>query len=247
MPGSVGRPPRKPSAFAVNMRIKLGIDKLQTDFTFEVFCRVGPYVTVNGALGHINKIGVYLSGGIDSTALLCLLLTELIDTDMLGKVQIICFTVEKDSESTYYAGRLLQKVKDHFNVSIIHVTDIPNDNSTGNIGASTIRFIKAYASNMVTYMGSNRMAPDDVRPFAQQLNIDYGYEVNTPDFSSPFLFLHKPQILDILYQLGCDDLIQYTHSCAMQKIGACGQCYACAERKWGFSALLKTDPGTLLP
>jgi 7-cyano-7-deazaguanine synthase in queuosine biosynthesis len=100
---------------------------------------------------------------------------------------------------------------------------------------------------MVTYMGINRMAPDEIRPFPQKLIIDYGWTPIGKVFSAPFLFLHKPQILDIIYQLGCEDLIPYTRSCNVQSDDPCGECYSCAERKWGFDALGKTDPGTILP
>ena len=87
------------------------------------------------------------------------------------------------------------------------------------------------------------MAPDDIRPFSQRLTVDY---VNTKTFNkvtSPFLFLHKPHIVDLIYQLGCEDVISLTQSCSAQPIGNCGTCYACAERKWGFDALGKIDTG----
>ena len=64
---------------------------------------------------------------------------------------------------------------------------------------------------------------------------------------SPFANLHKPQILDLLYKLDCDDLIPYTHSCVMTPVGTCNNCFSCDERAWGFSALGKTDPGTINP
>ena len=100
--------------------------------------------------------------------------------------------------------------------------------------------------SMTIYMGINRMAPDDIRPFEQRLKINYGNVTHGYMYIAPFLFLHKPQILDIYYKLECEDLIPYTHSCTTLKIGACGECYSCAERKWGFDALGKIDPGTVV-
>jgi 7-cyano-7-deazaguanine synthase in queuosine biosynthesis len=86
-------------------------------------------------------------------------------------------------------------------------------------------------------MGINKMAPDDIRPFKQTLKIEYGNSKYNSYYSSPFLFLHKPQIIDILYKLNCEDLIPYTQSCNTLQVGKCGECYACAERKWGFDYL----------
>lgn len=226
------------------MKLIVGPTNLQTELNFELFKKTN---AVAGRLGFVDKIGVYTSGGLDSAALLCLILTELRLTNRT-EVPVICFTIKKSDGPTYYVPRLLQKVEEHFNVKLTHVNDIPNDpipDLAGNIGVGPIKFIKDYAPNMITYMGINRMAPDDIRPFKQQLKIDYGHNKVNSMYTSPFLFMHKPQILDILYQLGCEDLIQYTKSCSALPIGACGQCYACEERAWGFHALGKTDPGTL--
>ena len=232
------------------MKLTLGPPDLQKDFEFEIFKKSGPYTTVEGRLGLINKVGVYVSGGIDSMALLCMVLTELRDTGRLESTPVICFTIAKSDGPTYYVPRLLQKVEEHFNVKLTHVNDIPNDpepDKTGDMGADAINVVRKYAPNMVTYMGINRMAPDDIRPFKQRLRIDYGYSTTSKNFSAPLLFLHKPHILDIIYQLGCGDLLPYTHSCTVLPDGACGECYSCAERKWGFDALGKIDPGTILP
>ena len=232
------------------MKLIIGPSHLKTELDFEIFRKVGSIVTVGGRLGFFNKVGVYLSGGIDSLALLCLILSDLRSAHRLKTTPVICFTVAKSDGPTYYVPRLIQKVEEHFNVTLTHVNDIPNDpdsDKTGDMAPNAVKFVSEYALNMITYMGINRMAPDDVRPFKQHLRIDYGHSIITPYFSAPFLFLHKPQILDILYQLGCEDLIPFTHTCTVLSVGACGQCYSCAERQWGFDALSKVDPGTLYP
>lgn len=228
------------------MKLTIGPANLQTEFEFEIFKKRGRFITVEGRLGHIDKVGVYVSGGLDSTTLLCLILTELRNTGM--DIPVTCFTLAKSDGPTYHASNIVNQVRKHFDITLEHVTDIPNDpipNSLGNIGIGPIRYVKNYAPNMIVYMGNNRMAPDNVRPFSQRLQVEYGHRINNPMYSSPFLFLHKPQILDIIYQLGCEDLIQYTQSCMVVPNGQCRQCYSCVERQWGFEALGKTDPGTL--
>ena len=229
------------------MKLLLGPDNLQTELEFEIFKKIGKFTTTAGRIGVINKVGVYASGGLDSTALLCLILSELQNINR-HDIPVICFTIKKSDGPTYYATRLIKKVEEQFGVSLQHVNNITNDylpDQKGNIGSGPIKFIKQYVPNMVVYMGINRTAPDDVRPFSERLEINYGLSIHTPSYSAPFLFMHKPQILDILYQLGCDDLIPYTHSCTVQEIGACGKCYSCLERQWGFDALGKIDPGTI--
>ena len=83
------------------MKLVIGPANLQTDFEFEIFKKVGNFTTVEGRIGHINKIGVYVSGGLDSTALLCLILTEL---QRIGRMDmpITCFTVAKSDMSVIH-------------------------------------------------------------------------------------------------------------------------------------------------
>lgn len=230
------------------MKLQLGANtNIATELDFTFFKTTGKFKHIeNHLVGHIDKIGVYSSGGLDSTALLCLILSELKATGQ--DFPVTCFTITKSDGPTYYATRIIQKVEEHFGVTVTHVNNMPNDpvpDLSGNIGGNAIQAIKNYAPNMLIYMGINRMAPDDIKPFPQTLKIDYGHQKVNSSYISPFLFLHKPQILDIYYQLGCESLIPYTHTCTVQEVGACGKCYSCAERKWAFDVLGKIDPGTL--
>ena len=193
------------------------------------------------------SVGAYVSGGLDSTIMLCMMLTELRNINRLD-IPVTCFTISKSDGPTFYATQVIKKVEEKFSVKLIHKNEIPNDleqDKTGDIGPTPIKDIHSQNIGMVVYMGINRMAPDDIRPFRQKLNNPYIYGKDSV-FRAPFINLHKPQILDIYFKLGCEDLITYTHSCTVLKEGACGECYSCAERKWGFDSLGKTDPGTII-
>jgi len=226
------------------MKLTLGPSTLSTEIDFEFFRTYGRFTVVDGKLAHpILNLGVYLSGGIDSAALLCLILEE----RKLRRLDIpvTAFTINKRDGPAYHAVNVLNKIREHFNIEIEHINDIPNDldaDKKGNIGLKCMEYIHGLKPHMLLYMGINRMAPDDIRPFRQQLLIDYGIEQVTRYYRAPFLFLHKPQILDILYKLNCEDIIPYTHSCTVLKDGKCGECYSCKEREWGFTLLGKSDP-----
>ena len=195
-----------------------------------------------------EKIYVYLSGGLDSAALLCLILTELKNTDRLNSTTVVCFTVVKNDGSTFYAKRIIEQIAKLFDKEIQHENNITNDVynfKKGRVGASvTMSIWKRYKNDGLIYMANNLMAPKDIRPFNQELLINYA---ETELHISPFLNLHKPQILDIFFKLGCDSVIKYAHTCTRTPIGKCGQCYSCAERSWGFSALGNSDPETIKP
>lgn len=233
------------------MQLTLGPKNLTTDLDFTPFKRIGKFFVVNNQIRSPEgfEVGVYTSGGLDSTALLCLVLSELTRLGDINRIPVTCFTINKSDGPTFYATQVVKKVEEHFATKLIHVNDLPNDADAdvyGNIGLNAMKTISNYSQNMVIFMGINRMAPDEIRPFKQVLRVDYGTNKTTPLYTAPFLFLHKPQILDLYYKLGCENLIQYTHTCTELEHGACGKCYSCAERKWGFDALGKTDPGTII-
>ena len=212
------------------MKLKLGPDNLLADFEFII-----PET--------ITEVAVYLSGGLDSAALLCLILTELKNTDRLTTTKVKCFTVIKNDGSMNYSSTVVSVISDMFNKQIEHINDYPNDEDSiikGRVGAQSIQEIwKSKNKNSELYMAINRMAPDNIRPFTQTLKIVY---VDSSYYISPFIDLHKPQILDIFYKLGCEQVISVTHTCTVDALGRCGECYSCAERKWGFSSLGKEDP-----
>ena len=233
------------------MKLILGPENLQTEFEFILYKVSGNLMFSSNKIlsKKYYNIGLYLSGGLDSAALLCLILAELREIGKLDSVPITCFTVNKNDGLTFYSNQVIKRIEEKYDVSIEHINNIANDDnqsSLGNIGPTAIKFVTTYHSGMVVYMAHNRMAPDNIRPFNQRLLIDYGMSTSNSWYLSPFLFLHKPQILDIFYKLDCDEIIPYTHSCNVLKEGACGECYSCAERKWGFDSLGKTDPGTII-
>jgi hypothetical protein len=226
------------------MDFVLGPENLSVPFSFSI-----PTLTSEG--NEVKRVGVYSSGGHDSGAMLCLVLAELKATERLDTVQVIAFTMVKNEGSTYYSERVINKISEHFGVSIIHTNNLPNGQSAysaGRIGGSTIRDLwQQNHHNTVIYMSINRMAPDNIRPFQQTLKIFYEDESKWTNFKSPFLLLHKPQITDLYYQLGCEDIIPWTHSCTVLAVGQCENCYSCKEREWGLAALGKEKIDTIPP
>lgn len=213
------------------MKLTLGPPSLTTELEFTI---------------SKPRVGIYMSGGMDSAALLCLVLSELAN-DI--SVPVTCFTVTKNDKSISYAPRLVQKIADHFCRDILHVTDVINNDhaiNEGYIGTAAMHRIMLDYPDAVYYMGLNRMPTHDIHPFTHKLKIVYGDDCReSPAFSSPFLTMHKPQLIDLFYKLGCENIIPYTKSCTVHEVGTCNNCYSCEERAWGFSALGKPDPGTI--
>ena len=127
------------------MKYLLGPSNLQTEFEFEIFKKFGKLTIVDNIIfPKIDKIGLFLSGGLDSAALLCLILTELKNINKLNELPVVCFTVAKENIPTHYATDVLNYAQNKFNVSLTHINDIPNTPEADKIGilGSTTIFIK---------------------------------------------------------------------------------------------------------
>jgi tRNA(Ile)-lysidine synthase TilS/MesJ len=98
------------------MKLLLGPKNLQTEFEFVIWKKRGPLTQVNGSFKPIERIGLYLSGGLDSAALLCLILTELKSLNKLS-TPITCFTINKTDCFNQYSIQVLEQIQKHFNSS----------------------------------------------------------------------------------------------------------------------------------
>ena len=232
------------------MRLQLGPKDLSIDFNFEVVKKAAGLQVVGGHVGRYDKIGLFLSGGPDSTALLCLLLTELKQTGNLDKFPITCLTVLKNDGCTYYADRIVKEVSRMFDCEIQHITNIENQYMNvlpSKFEGEVVVKLRKENPTMILYSGMN-LSSHDIGKFkhSSPAAADDIFSKQTA-FVTPFKHLLKPQLLDIFYKLGCESLIPLTHSCIMTHVGTCNDCYSCEERAWGFKLLGKTDPGTFMP
>lgn len=219
------------------MKLILGPSELQTEFTFDILG------LLQAETRPIESIGLYFSGGVDSTALLILIITELKNIGKINSIPINCYSVVKHDYATTITPKILATIQHKFEVRINHVNFIENyKHSKENIHFKT--FLNTYLQYKNTYyfVANNRMPHESLVIFKNKLKVDYGHVKNKVVYYSPFLFLHKPQILDIFYKLNCEDLIPYTYSCTMNETTPCQNCYACEERAWGFKMLNKIDP-----
>lgn len=222
------------------MKFVLGTESLQTEFKFDMFKKDSKLPLIHNKLQKVDNIGIYLSGGLDSAALLCLILTELKSTNK--QIPVYCFTVIKNDYSEYYAKQVITEVEKRFDIKLIHVTNVPNDDTAillGNISSTAMKFVNNYVSNIFSYMAINHMPPEHLVKFNNKLTIQYPTQFS---YNYPFLNLHKFQIIDLIYKLNCEWIIALTQSCTQLKEGQCGKCYSCEERAWGFKMLEKQDP-----
>lgn len=189
------------------------------------------------------KIGLFMSGGIDSATLLGMIITELKSTNR--NIPITAYTTYKHTREQDYTPRLIKLISKHFDTNIEHVNNLPNREEYLKEGvADPQNMFDVYNShngNITIYAANNNQAEETFEIFEHR-TLKYTQQ---PNICSPFLNSKKTQIVDIMYQINLDFLLPYTHSCARWPVGNCNDCYNCEERSWAFKVLGKENPDTI--
>lgn len=213
------------------MKLVLGPDHLKTNFDFTI--------------SETDIIGIFLSGGLDSTVLLCLIIEELRLTKRLDKTRIIAFTVKKPTDEPKYASRMLDLICNHYQTIVEHDNFLENTEEhykKGRMDPEQINNALQKYKNIILYWGINNMPSKEIKTFNCELKVKYEKVKYIDCINSPFLNMLKPQIIDLFYKLKVEHLIPYTHSCSRIPIGNCNSCYSCEERQWGFDELNIINP-----
>jgi hypothetical protein len=184
-----------------------------------------------------KQYGILLSGGLDSSILLYLL----IKNNPIIKIQP--FTIDKSDDAYLYADPIIEHFNNKFNLSIpktIVVGDPTVHHREQNRTAVKEIFEKYPVDTL--YIGINQNPPElNLLPGAPKRAIRSPH----PKIVFPFVDLYKHDILKFMYDDNQEDLINITHSCAGQKYGRCNICWQCTERDWAFKQLNKKDTGLL--
>lgn len=191
-------------------------------------------------LPESKKIGLYFSGGIDSSTLLCLIISQII-VNNLDK-QIYTFSAYKPTSDHLYADRLIQIISNHYNYPIIHQSNILNLNTYGRVSKTIFIQLKFQFPEIEFYLAGNNMAPSEISKFDKKLGVTYAKNLL---YNLPFIDLFKPHIIDLCYKIQAEFVLPYTHTCCLQAIGKCETCYSCLERQWGFKHLGIKDIDTV--
>jgi len=169
-----------------------------------------------------NKIGIAMSGGMDSTLLAYYLLKE------IDHKKVVVYTVDLGN-SYEYVNRILDELNVICEVRLINNPKNPN-------GVLSPIFTKALDEVDYFYTGTT-MNPEwaDKIPEGQK---PYRYiKTEWKNMHMPFGTSLKTNIVDLYYQEQLFDLLKLTHTCTEKIDSHCGLCFACRERWWAFNKL----------
>jgi len=183
------------------------------------------------------KIGVLVSGGIDSAILYYLLLIE---NKLRGNIhEVLPISVMRQEGSEYFSKLVVESINKKFNIvnlepMIVGDPTLPDDQQvkSGVDDALNSGFDLVYAG--VIEQQEEHMIGWIPPPSGE-----------TKRFKTPFKNINKTHIIELVVKFKQEDLFYITHTCNVYKMSRCNGCNGCNERAWGFEQLGLTDPGTI--
>lgn len=197
-----------------------------------------------------QRVGILLSGGMDSGLLLNLL--DIACTDCT----FVIFTMDKPDGSLKYSADIIKKSKLK-NKWEQHTVKGGKENeiaSLGITGKTAFRHIlDDYITDLdVLYSGNTSNPPQPlVSTTAPPDRSVANKAVEKYDkFEIPFIELDKAETIDLVKRLDIEWLFEASHTCTEFDVGRCYletesiHCWQCMERQWGFAENNMKDPGT---
>ena len=182
-----------------------------------------------------SKIGVFVSGGIDSAILYYLLNLE--NRDSLH--EIIPFSIMRKEGSKYFSHLVVAHINEDLGLPVVKpiIVGKPNLPEDQQVRSGVMEAFQKGCDYV--YVG-----------VIEQLSIHMvGWENipanETEKFKTPLVKLNKSHIVDLVIKLNQQSLFNITHSCSKFELGRCNACNGCNERSWAFEQLDYKDPGKL--
>jgi hypothetical protein len=183
-----------------------------------------------------SKIGVLVSGGIDSALLYYLLLDIKQQTN--SPIEITPIVIHRKEGSKHFARPIVERINQIFDIykkpKQLGNTMLPEPQQV----ASAVMHAFSLLQLETVYVGVISNRPEHL------IGFDPIPIVEHPSVQTPFKNLEKSHVVDIYYQLGIEHILPFTHSCDQHETVACGSCNGCRERAWGFNQIGKQDPIT---
>lgn len=176
---------------------------------------------------------IMVSGGLDSAVLLAIIASQ--------GIMPVTYTIDKKDGSFNNTVKMIDLMNSKWGWSIPHPVKVgdpalPHSQQ----GKSAVNYILQNNLCDRLYNGINQNPPelsDD--PWAPDRTIN-----NKPvKLVIPFFSLQKIHIVDLMFELGYEELANITHSCTERTEGRCGVCWQCRERQLTFDKLGRTDTG----
>jgi hypothetical protein len=185
-----------------------------------------------------KKIGVFISGGLDSAILYFLLM--LANSELNHIHSIVPYTIPRTEGSKFFARPVIAHVHSEFKTPYREPVVVGDPSLPGHLQVASGGYSALYGGCDYLYGGVIAQLPE------HKLGELPPPPVNYDVVKMPFEHLTKYHIIDLIVKLDQQALFYLTHSCSTEEIGRCNNnCNGCNERAWGFSRLGLTDPSII--
>jgi 7-cyano-7-deazaguanine synthase in queuosine biosynthesis len=192
-----------------------------------------------------NKIGLYHSGGADSSLLLYVLMKYTTDNIHI----FTCASKEKNYASAKVSNRVIEKcIELTGNNNIMHHTHYV-DSQNDEVLFSPQKYYVAAGELDILYTGvtanppveiSNTFNEESTENIERDPSVERSVFIHEYNIYTPFTNINKQVIGKMYDELGLTTtLFPLTRSCEDRSLsdGHCGECWWCQERQWGFGKL----------
>ena len=185
-------------------------------------------------LNNGRKIGIFCSGGFDSTLLLFLCLKIIKENNLNTNLQI--FTVPRHDDSIIHAQRVVDYMNKLYNIklSILAVGD-PNVEHFKQV-SSGFKLAFEYCDQILL---GDTATPDEIPNGPNRIRSMSAL------FAQPFIDYTKRYIVELANQIGFIDCQTISHTCTESLTIRCNKCWQCQERAWAFKINNYVDLGNM--
>jgi hypothetical protein len=184
--------------------------------------------TLDLVLPSVSKIGVLVSGGIDSVLLYYLLLYFKYRNNLSHTIQPMIIQRPADHHVTKL---MVNKVNALFGHDLLPMR-------LGDLSLPAHQQVESAVRQAFTILGFEYVYLGIIEVQTQHA-VDITV-IQVPEILGigyPLKNLTKRHIIDLYFKMGIQELLQYTNSCDQQNVELqpCGVCNGCRERAWGLT------------
>lgn len=201
-------------------------------------------LTISIDIDPEQRIGVLLSGGMDSAILLFLILTDIKNRNLT--VDLTVYNVPNiNDNAVVHSRRVVDYLEKYFDTVIPLVNIGVGDANSRQLVDKPARQLVATGQVDLIYSGQNQF-PAEATSWDSYKQAHGTFVRRSPDSPTvagryPFIRLQKDHILEIYRQFDLLEFASITHSCTARTQGKCNECLWCVERAWAFTKLGLTD------
>lgn len=197
---------------------------------------------------NFKKVGIFVSGGLDSALLLWMYaqLTPPADCELIP-----LHATRGDPVCEQSARNIVEKVNKLFNLNLqFMLVNIETDVEVKEKqvpSAVTRAFTQLQQKNIVEYVicGDTANPPDELPGWGMSQRQPIENQHKFPRWGLPVLHIDKSHTIKLLKDLNLDWAFELTRSCVNPGVPHCGLCWTCNERAWGFAQNNLIDTGLL--